>query len=48
MSWRHPRAEAEALLEEGLSARVLEPSPPAATDPEWLADDPVLAGGPPD
>jgi hypothetical protein len=48
MSWRHPRAEAQALLvQEGLSARVLEPSPPASTGPEWLADDPVLDGGPP-
>ncbi len=48
MTARNPRAEAQALLGDGLVARVLEPSPPAATDPEWLADDPVCDGGPPD
>src|SRR4029453_14569808 len=47
MSRRHPRTEAQALLvEEGLSARVLEPSPPASTDPEWLPHGPAAAGGP--
>jgi hypothetical protein len=45
---RHPRVEVQSLLEEGLSARVLEPSPPASTDPVWFADDPVRDGGPPD
>ncbi|HSI29882.1 MAG TPA: hypothetical protein VK951_01020 [Miltoncostaeaceae bacterium] len=45
MSVRDPRAEAQALLEGGLQARVLEPSPPASTDPQWLADDPVRDGG---
>jgi hypothetical protein len=48
MTIRDPRAEAQALLEEGLVARVLEPSPPASADPAWLADDPVMDGGPPD
>jgi hypothetical protein len=49
MTARDPRAEAQRLLApEGLTARVLEPSPPAAADPEWLADDPVRDGGPPD
>jgi hypothetical protein len=38
---RHPRAEADALLPAGHSARVLEPSPPANTDPDWYADDPT-------
>lgn len=38
---RHPRAEADALLPAGHSARVLEPSPPANTDPAWYADDPT-------
>lgn len=48
MTARNPRAEAQALLGDGLVARVLEPSPPSVTDPEWLADDPVCHGGPPD
>ncbi len=48
MSVRNPRAEAQALLQEGLFARVLEPGPPALTDPPWFADDPVLDGGQPD
>lgn len=38
---RDPRAEAQALLPVGYAARVLEPSPPASTDPEWWADDPT-------
>ncbi len=41
MAARDPRAEAQAALEVGLLARVLEPSPPAVTDPAWFADDPV-------
>jgi hypothetical protein len=40
-SIRNPRAEATALLRNGYEARVLEPSPPANTDPDWLADDPT-------
>ncbi len=48
MAARDPRAEAQAALEDGLLARVLEPSPPAVTDPAWFADDPVHDGGPPD
>ena len=47
MSVHDPRAEAQARLEGGLEARVLEPSPPASTDPQWLADDPVRDGGRP-
>ena len=43
---RDPRREAQALVGDGLSARVLEPSPPAVTG-EWLADDPVNAPAPP-
>ncbi len=38
---RNPRAEASALLPESYEARVLEPSPPANTDPNWFADDPT-------
>jgi hypothetical protein len=48
MAARDPRAEAQAALEVGLVARVLEPSPPAVADPPWFADDPVQDGGPPD
>ena len=48
MMARDPRSEAQRLLEGGLVARVLEPSPPAVVEPEWLADDPVQDGGPPD
>jgi hypothetical protein len=43
---RHPRAEAQAVVGEGLEARVLEPSPPAVADPPWFADDPVQGAGP--
>jgi hypothetical protein len=46
MTARDPRAEAQAVLGDALVARVLEPGPPASTDPEWLADDPVRDGGP--
>ena len=49
MTARDPRAEAQRLVEpDGLLARVLEPGPPASPDPDWLADDPVREGGPPD
>lgn len=48
MTARDPRGEAQALVDaDGLTARVLEPSPPAVADPAWYADDPVLHGGPP-
>jgi hypothetical protein len=40
---RDARAEAQRVL--GPNARVLEPSPPAATEPPWFADDPT--GGEP-
>jgi hypothetical protein len=36
---RNPRAEARRVL--GPDARVLEPSPPAVTEPPWFADDPT-------
>ncbi len=39
---RNPRQEAEAVV--GGGARVLEPSPPAVTDPPFFADDPVDTG----
>ena len=39
---RHLQQEAAALLHRGEEARVLEPSPPAVEDGEWLADDPVV------
>lgn len=38
---RNPRAEATSLLPEGFEGLVLEPSPPANSDPEWYADDPT-------
>lgn len=38
---RNPREEAGSLLPPGHVARVLEPSPPASTDPDWYADDPT-------
>jgi hypothetical protein len=40
---RDPRREAQDLVGDGYDARVLEPSPPAVTDPQWFADDPVAA-----
>lgn len=46
---RNSRAEADSLLSGGHRARVLEPSPPARTDPEAGADDPTdpsMAEGP--
>jgi hypothetical protein len=42
---RDPRAEANALLPGRYEARVLEPSPPASTDPDWYADDPTDPAG---
>lgn len=41
---RNPRSEASSLLPDGYEARVLEPSPPANTDPDWYADDPTDPG----
>ena len=38
---RHARDEATARLPAGHEARVLEPSPPVNTDPDWFADDPT-------
>src|SRR5687768_5221763 len=40
---RNPRAEAAARLP-GHDVRVLEPSPPAANEAPWFADDPVEGG----
>jgi hypothetical protein len=40
---RDARAEAQRLVGDDFVARVLEPSPPAVTDGEWFADDPVAA-----
>jgi hypothetical protein len=42
---RSPRAEATTLLPASFEARVLEPSPPASTDPDWYADDPTDPNG---
>jgi hypothetical protein len=42
---RDPRREAQDLVGDGFDARVLEPSPPAVSDGQWFADDPVA--GPP-
>ena len=42
---RDARAEAATLTGDGLSPRVLEPSPPAVTDEPFFADDPVATGG---
>lgn len=42
---RNPRAEATSLLPAGFEARVLEPSPPASSDPQWYADDPTDPAG---
>jgi hypothetical protein len=45
----NPRAEAVERLGGRYDARVLEPSPPAVTEPPWFADDPVARGNvPPD
>lgn len=40
-----PRQEAIARLGSAYDARVLEPSPPAVTDPPWFADDPLAGDG---
>jgi len=41
---RNARLEAEERLRGGYEARVLEPSPPAVTQPPWFADDPIALG----
>lgn len=41
----NPRAEAQARAGEAYDARVLEPSPPAAGQQPWFADDPVARDG---
>ncbi len=41
---RNARAEAQARVGAIYEVRVLEPSPPASTDPQWFADDPVARG----
>ena len=41
MSTRNARLEAQEVVGDRFEARVLEPSPPAVVDREWLADDPV-------
>jgi hypothetical protein len=38
------RAEAQERVGERYEPRVLEPSPPAVSDPPWFADDPVARG----
>jgi hypothetical protein len=42
-----PRAEAFARLGGRYEVRVLEPSPPAVTEPPWFADDPAVRGDAP-
>ena len=41
---RNPQAEADAIVGEGRTARVLEPSPPAVLSGPWFADDPAAVG----
>jgi hypothetical protein len=41
---RNARHEAQALVPSVFAARVLEPSPPANTNPIWCADDPTAPG----
>jgi hypothetical protein len=41
---RDPRREAQDLVGDQFDARVLEPSPPAVSDGQWFADDPVAEG----
>jgi hypothetical protein len=43
----NPRSEATERLGGRYEARVLEPSPPAVSDPPWFADDPVARGDAP-
>ncbi|WP_419848605.1 hypothetical protein [Candidatus Poriferisocius sp.] len=42
--YRNPQAEADAIVGEGLTTRVLEPSPPADVTGPWYADDPAAVG----
>ena len=42
--YRNPQAEADAIVGDGLSTRVLEPSPPAVHFGPWFADDPAAVG----
>lgn len=42
----HPRHDAQQVLGAGHFARVLEPSPPAVSDGDFFADDPVAAEAP--
>ena len=42
--YRNPQAEADAVVGDGLTARVLEPSPPAVVSGPWFADDPAAVG----
>jgi hypothetical protein len=44
----NPQREAAAAVGDRYDVRVLEPSPPAVTEPPWFADDPVARGGPRD
>jgi hypothetical protein len=43
----NPRQEAHERLGGAYEVRVLEPSPPAVTEPPWIADDPVARGSSP-
>lgn len=42
--YRNPQAEADAIVGDGLTTRVLEPSPPAVQIGPWYADDPAAVG----
>ena len=42
--YRNPQVEADAIVGEGLTTRVLEPSPPAVATGPWFADDPAAVG----
>ncbi len=42
--YRNPQAEADAVVGDGLTARVLEPSPPAVVTGPWYADDAAAVG----
>lgn len=44
MGASNPRQEASTRLAGRYETRVLEPSPPAVTEPPWYADDPVARG----
>ena len=41
---RNAQAEAAALVDSSYEVRVLEPSPPTSTDPDFFADDPATRG----